>query len=365
MKYDVALIAEQFEISGRFLDAVPYGSGHINDSFLIICEHGEYLLQRINHNVFADPVSLMDNVSRVTRHIRSKLEAAGATDIGRKVLTLVPTCSGGCFYRDEAGNYWRMYMFVEQTVSYDRAPLERHAYEAADAFGQFQNLLSDLAVPPLHETISDFHNTPKRFDALVEAVENDVCNRAVEAKEEIEFAFTHRPIASTITDLIADQSIPLRVIHNDTKLNNVLFDEAQDTALCIVDLDTTMPGTVLYDFGDMVRSMTCSSDEASSDPSNVCMKMSMFEAIVGGYLLAAGNLLNETERGLLVFSGKLISLETGIRFLTDHLMGDKYFKIHRPNHNLDRCRTQFKLVESIEDQEESMNKVVDSFLNHG
>jgi len=232
------------------------------------------------------------------------------------------------------------------------------AFEAAQAFGRFQGLLADLPAPRLHDTIPDFHHTPKRFAALLDAISVDTANRAARAMPEIEFALRLEPI----TPVLLDANLPERVTHNDCKLNNVLLDDTTGAAVCVIDLDTVMPGLALYDFGDMVRTTTSPAMEDERDLSKVTMQFPMFEALARGYLASAGGFLTAAETDLLAFSGKLITFEIGLRFLTDYLRGDTYYKVHREAHNLDRCRAQFQLVRSIGQQEEPMQRLVDSIL---
>jgi Ser/Thr protein kinase RdoA (MazF antagonist) len=356
--YDLPGLARRFLIQGDFLDAAPYGSGHINDTFCARFSQGgtvlRYILQRINHNVFRNPPALMENLQRVTAHLQDKL--AGASDVSRRRLTLLPTRQGAAWHRDEAGNYWRCYIFIEKARSFDAIKSPRQAFEAAKAFGRFQQLLSDLPAPRLHDTIPDFHHTPKRFARLEQALAEDAFNRALSARPEIEFALRHKPM----TSLLLDARLPERVTHNDTKINNVMLDDETGEQVCVIDLDTVMPGLALYDFGDLVRTATSPAMEDERDLDQVRMQFPMFEALARGYLSTASHFLTPAERRHLVFSGKLITFEIGIRFLTDFLAGDTYFKVHRQGHNLDRCRTQFKLVQSIEEQEEPMNKLVEA-----
>jgi aminoglycoside phosphotransferase (APT) family kinase protein len=257
---------------------------------------------------------------------------------------------------DAEGNYWRAYRFIKNARTYDAIESTGQAFQAARAFGNFQHQLADLPAPRLHDTILDFHHTPKRFAALERAIAADVAGRAILAKPEIEFALAHQPIAN----VLVDANLPERVTHNDTKFNNVMLDDATGEAICVIDLDTVMPGLALYDFGDMVRTTTSPTQEDERDLSKVAMQFPMFEALVRGYLDAAGEFLTKAEKRYLAFSGKLITFEIGIRFLTDYLAGDTYFRVHREGHNLDRCRTQFKLIESIERQEEKMDRLVES-----
>jgi hypothetical protein len=355
--HDIRAVARNFEISGQFLSAEPYGSGHINDTYRAVFDQGgtpiRYIHQRINHNVFKNPAALMDNITRVTTHLHSKL--ADHVDRTRRALTLVPARDGRSFHRDEHGDYWRTYVFIENARTYDAVGSTTQAFHAARAFGEFQRLLADLSSPRLHDTIPDFHNTPKRFMALESAVEADAMNRANQAKAEIEFALSRKPM----TNVLLRAGLPERVTHNDTKFNNVMLDNATQEGICVIDLDTVMPGLALYDFGDMVRTTTSPTLEDECDLTQVRMQFPMFQALVEGYLSAARGFLTKGEREYLTLSGKLITFEIGMRFLTDYLGGDTYFKVHHEGHNLDRCRTQFKLVESIEQQEELMQRLVE------
>ena len=358
LKHDVRAIARAFEIHGEFVSAEPYGSGHINDTYCVVFDQAgprvRYIFQRINHLVFKNPVALMENIARVTRHLGGKF--AGAGDASRRALTLVPARDGKPFHHDAAGNCWRVYVFIEQARTYDAVESPAQAFQAAKAVGLFQKLLADLPAPRLHDTIPDFHHTPKRFLALEKAIAADAVNRAALAKPEIEFALRHQ----AMTGVLLAANLPERVTHNDTKFNNVMLDDATGEGICVIDLDTVMPGLALYDFGDMVRTTTSPAKEDELDLAKVTMQFPMFEALVRGYLTAAAEFLTPAEKQHLAFAGKLITFEIGIRFLTDFLAGDTYFKVHRDGHNLDRCRTQFKLVASIEQQEAAMNKLVET-----
>jgi aminoglycoside phosphotransferase (APT) family kinase protein len=351
-----ASAARQFQIDGDYSSATPYGNGHINDTYCAVFHHAgvpvRFILQRINTGIFRNPAALMENIQRVTSHLAEQL--SGEPDSSRRVLTLVPTRDGRAWYEDAEGSDWRVYNFVERARTYDTVKSTEQAFQAAKAFGQFQKMLVDLPAPRLHDTIPDFHNTPKRFAAFERSLAADTANRAVLAKPEIDFAFAHRSIAG----VLLDANLPERVTHNDTKFNNVLFDDATGEGICVVDLDTVMPGLALYDFGDMVRTATSPAEEDEQDISKVTMQLPMFEALVRGYLSSAGGFLNKAEKQHLAFAGKLIAFEQGIRFLTDYLAGDVYYKVHRDGQNLDRCRTQFKLVESIEQQEDRMTRLI-------
>ena len=357
-EHDVSAIASQFQIDGEFAGATAHGSGHINDSYCVTFREAgvpiRYVLQRINHSIFKNPPTLMENIQRVTSHLAAKV--SGEPDRNRLALTLIPARDERAWHLDASGNYWRTYRFIENARTYDAVESADQAFQAAKAFGRFQKLLVDLPTPRLHDTIKDFHHTQKRFRAFEEAIASDVAGRAILAKTEIEFAFAHRSITSVLTD--AD--LPERITHNDTKFNNVMLDEFTGEGLCVIDLDTVMPGLALHDFGDMVRTATSPAKEDEQDLSKVTMQFSMFEAVVRGYLASAGDFLTKAEKQQLVFSGKLMTFEQGIRFLTDYLQGDPYYKVNRDEHNLDRCRTQFKLLESIERQEERMDRLVES-----
>jgi len=355
---DVQLIAKQFQMAGEFVDAVPITRGHINDTVAVAFRQNggtrRYVLQRINRHVFNNPVAVMDNIERVTSRIRRKLMEAGASDIDRRVLTIMLTRAGHNCHVTSTGDYWRAYLFIEGAYVLDVVNTPQQVYQAAREFGLFQKYLTDLPSPRLAETIPDFHHTPKRIAALECAITSDAVNRAALVKPEIDFALRHKPM----TGHLLAAGFPERITHNDTKFNNIMFDNVTGEGLCVLDLDTVMPGLALYDFGDMVRTATSPAAEDECDLTKVNMQMPMYEALVSGYLATAGDFLTPGEKANLAFSGKLITFETGVRFLTDYLEGDHYFKVHREGHNLDRCRAQFKLVESIEQQEEQMNRLV-------
>jgi len=357
-------ISRQFQIYGEILHAETFKIGHINETYSATYDQGgmrvRYIHQKINKGVFKNPPAVMKNVMRVTTHLRRKLEAENARDITRRSLIVIPTRDGQSFYHSRDGEYWRTFVFIEGVQTFESVQSPAQAFQAGRAFGEFQSLLVDLPGERLNETILNFHHTRKRFTALQHAVEKDHYNRARNARAEIKFALQHEPIVDVILSAMAKRKIPERITHNDTKFNNVMLDTLTGEAKCVVDLDTVMPGCALYDFGDMVRTTTSPTLEDEKDLSKVKMHMSIFKQLARGYLSTAGKFLARAEKSHLAFSGKLITFEIGIRFLTDYLSGDTYFRIHRPDHNLDRCRTQFKLVESIEQQEESMQKFVNS-----
>jgi len=355
---NVGAIVRQFQIEGKFASAAPYGSGHINDSYCAVFDEAgvrvRYMLQRINGDIFKTPITVMENIQRVTEHLAAKL--SGQPDCDRRVLALIPAHDGKVWHADANGSYWRVYRFIEKAHTYDAVESPEQAFQAAKAFGQFQQLLADLPLPRLNEVIPDFHHASKRFAALERAIDSDVSDRAVLARVEIQFALARKSIASALLE--AD--LPERVTHNDTKLNNVLLDDSTGEGLCVIDLDTVMPGLALHDFGDMVRSTTSPTQEDEKDLNRVTMQFPMFEALVRGYLASTEGFLTTAEKQHLVLAGKVMIFEQGIRFLTDYLAGDTYYKVHRDGQNLDRCRTQFRLLESIERQEEKMTRLVES-----
>ena len=359
----IAHIGNQFAISGDFLYGEELCNGHINTTYRA-CYRSEdgleerYILQRINDYVFKDPAQVMRNVEKVTRHITWKLlrrrrDAAGQT------LNLFPARGGRNYIiLPEEGGMWRCYNNIEGTHTYDVVENTRQAYQAGFAFGSFQDLICDMNPEDIRESIPDFHNTPKRYADLLKSVEADVMGRAAHCQAELELLKSWENRYSRIVDMMATGEIPTRITHNDTKINNVMLDEETDDAVCVIDLDTVMPGSVLYDFGDMVRTATCMAQEDEEDLSKVKMEMPFFESLAEGYLDAAHGFLTQKEVEFMPFAGWLITTEIGIRFLTDYLDGDLYFRTSKPEHNLIRARNQFKLAQSIDAQTISMGKYV-------
>jgi len=357
---DIETVTKQFRIEGEFLDARPYGTGHLHETLLVnILDNQQpvpYIFQRINHFVFRNPSILMENIVRVTRFIGQKLAAQrlAKTEISRRVLTVILTRDGSAFYRDTEGNYWRAYIFIKGARTYDVPDSLDQVYQVAYMFGQFLELLRNFPGPPLQETIPDFHNGPKRLKDFQGALDSDLHNRAKSAKAEIDFLFAHSSLFDVIPALVQKNKIPIRVTHNDPKVNNVMLDDVTGKGVCVIDLDTVMNGVSLYDFGDLARSSLSSSVEDEKDLSKVFVEIPRFEAVLKGFFAGVGESLNKTERDHLVFSSKLMTLLIGMRFLTDYLQGDIYFKVHRQGQNLDRCHRQFKLVRSILEHEEQM-----------
>jgi len=363
-KYDLSEVARRFQLEGAFLDAAPIGSGHINDTYVSRFREGpteiRYVHQWINTHVFREPDKLMENIERVTRHAREQIIAVGG-DPRRETLTLVPTIEGKSFYCSPEGECWRTYLLIEGARTFDMPEDPQLLYTAGKAFGDFQRMLSSLPGARLHETIPNFHHTPRRFEAFLRAVEQDAHNRARAVQAEIRFVQQLAAQTSVIVDMLARGVIPERVTHNDTKLNNVLIDDRTGAGICVIDLDTVMPGSALYDFGDAVRLGASTAVEDERDLAKVGLDLDLFDRLTCGYLGAAADFLTPAEMDHLAFSAILITLEIGMRFLTDHLNGDVYFKIHRENHNLDRCRTQFKMVADMERQLDRMNAIVNRY----
>ena len=339
-------------------EAERYGAGHINDTFAVwAADHSRrWILQRINTDTFTDPAGLMENVTGVTSYLRREILARGG-DPDRETLNVVPTREGKPYYTDCEGGAWRAYLFVEGTVCLQKVENERDFYTAAETFGNFQNQLADYPAATLHETIARFHDTPNRYANFEKALAADVMGRAREIGPEIAFIRAREADCHVLMDQLAAGVLPLRVTHNDTKLNNVLIDQATGKGICVIDLDTVMPGLSAYDFGDSIRfgANDCAEDEP--DQSKVHFSLHLYEVFARGYLAAAGSAMTEAERRSLPWGAKLMTLECGIRFLTDYLEGDHYFKISRPAQNLDRARTQFTLVEGMEREFDAMTQL--------
>ena len=345
-KKNDALIA--FGIADKVTYCEPYGNGHINDTFLTVTDvNKRYILQRINHQIFTKPHEIMENICAVTDFIRNKTKETGG-DVERCTLSVVKTVEGNSFYLDSIGSFWRLYDFTEHTVSKERVNNIEEFRSCAEAFGNFQRQLSEFDASVLHEAIPNFHNTPVRFKNLLRAIEKDVCGRAASVKNEIDFALAHEEFANTLEKAHAEGRLPLRVTHNDTKLNNILFDEATDLPVCVIDLDTIMPGYSVNDFGDSIRFGANTAAEDETDLSKVSLDLELYSAYADGFLRGCGGKLTSAEIELLPIGAMMMTFECGIRFLTDYLEGDTYFRTSRPGHNLDRCRTQFALVAEME-----------------
>lgn len=357
MELEMDSVLRQFAVTA---EVQPYGNGHINDTYYVA--YPRYILQRINTGIFKNPEELMENIENVTSFLRKKIEEKGG-DPKRETLTVIKTVDEKNYYQYDENNVFRMYLFVENTKSIENSKTPEDLYEAGVGFGRFQRMLSDYPADTLHESIKDFHHTPKRVEALRQAIRENRAARADSVRAEIEFALAQSVWAGKVIKGIEDGSIPLRVTHNDTKINNILFDQETGKAVCVIDLDTVMPGSMLYDFGDALRMGGSTAAEDETDLDKVWFDESAFEAFAKGYLSELKDDLTETELELLPFSVKLMTYECGIRFLTDYLNGDTYFKIHREHHNLDRARNQFKLVADISKREAQLKAMVAGILS--
>ena len=346
-------IITQFQIQGNPLTWQRYGSGHINETHLIHTDAPHtYILQKINNKIFKDVAGLMHNISAVTEFLYQK------TTDPRRVLTLVKTISGASYLHTDENEFFRMYEYIPDSVCLDQAETEEDFYQSAVAFGQFQNQLSLFPADTLIETIPHFHDTVDRYRQFHEALERDAMGRAQACKMEIDFVLAHENEAGIMVQMLREGKLPLRVTHNDTKLNNVMLDAKTRTPLCVIDLDTVMPGLAANDFGDSIRFGANTAAEDETDLSKVQFSLPLYTAYARGFLSACGNQLTQLEKDTLPLGAKLMTLECGVRFLTDYLAGDTYFRIHREHHNLDRCRTQFKLVAEMEKCWDAMGKVI-------
>jgi hypothetical protein len=353
-------ILAQFDFHGQAGEVNTFGSGHIHDTYLVQnAENGQpnYILQRINHQVFKNIPALMDNIRLVTKHLRQKVAAQPGGQPEKEVLTLVPTRQKAWYYQDEAGNYWRMYLFLEGTRSYDTVSSPQQAFEGGKAFGKFQALLADLPVSQLHDTIPDFHNVVNRLRLFRAAIQGDAARRVAAVTDEIAFVLNRSEAMQAIYRLGEAGQLPLRITHNDTKFNNVLLNE-RDQAQCVIDLDTVMPGFVAYDFGDAIRTTISSAPEDEANLENIQIEVALFEAFAKGFLQETGTTLTAAERDSLVPGVLLLPFIMGLRFLTDYIDGDTYYKIHFPEQNLQRARAQFQLVRQLEAQQNLLQTII-------
>lgn len=355
----------QIAFEGKFMGYKPYGNGHINDTFVVNFQQEDgsdrrYILQRMNHDTFKNPAGLMENISGVTEFLKKKIEENNG-DSSRETLNIIRTKDGKDYFKDSIGSYWRSYVFIEDAVCFDKVESPEDFYNSATAFGNFQYLLSDYPAETLHETIPDFHNTPARFENFKKAVEADIKGRRAEVEAEIAFVMERDAFMYTLMDAYKEGSLPLRVTHNDTKLNNVMIDNKSGKGICVIDLDTVMPGFSVNDFGDSIRFGASTGDEDEPDLSKVNFSLELFDIYTKGFLEGCKGRLTEKEIYMFPTGAKMMTLECGMRFLTDYLQGDTYFRIHREKHNLDRCRTQFKLVSDMEKNWDAMKAVVDKY----
>ena len=358
-------VVEKFGFTKNLTDVSSYGKGHINDTFCLtfksengMCE--KVILQRINKEVFKKPEEVMENIVKVTEHVCKKVEEAGG-DPMREVLQVIPALDGRPYCVDSSGDYWRAYEFISDVFACDRVENPEQFYQCGWLIGKFQSMLADYPAETLYETIEGFHDTRKRFEAFKEAVNEDKAGRSAGVRKEIQFVLDREEIVDCFAALFERGEIPLRVTHNDTKMNNILLDNSTGKAFCIVDLDTVMPGFSMNDFGDAIRSAASTAAEDERNLSKVSCDMELFEACVRGFIKGCDGKLTEKEIEMLPMGAKLMTFECGMRFLADYLNGDTYFKVDRESHNLDRCRTQFKLVEDMERKWYTMKRIIEKY----
>ncbi len=358
-------LLDRFSLEGDLVSIEPYGSGHINDTYRVVLDKdgrlNRYILQCMNDDIFANPRELMENVINVTTFLQKKITEAGG-DPKRETLNVILTKQGEAFTVDEAGDPWRMYRFIEDATSFDKVEKPEDFYQSAVAFGHFQNMLADYPAETLHETIPDFHNTPVRLETFKKAVAEDICGRAASVQEEIRFVLDRETDTHVLMDMLEKGELPLRVTHNDTKLNNIMIDNATGRGVCVIDLDTVMPGLALNDYGDSIRFGASTAAEDEKDLDKVSCDLKLFEVYTKGFIEGCAGRLTENEIRMLPMGAKMMTLECGIRFLTDYLQGDVYFKTHWEGQNLVRCRTQFKLVKDMEEKWEQMAAIVARYV---
>lgn len=348
-------IVSNFSVKEDIIELTAHGNGHINDTYVVNCNNKRYILQKMNRNVFTRPWEAMSNIENVIDFLHNKGVAENT------VMTLIKANDGKMFYEDSDGEYWRVYDFIENAVCLEKPDSKEDFYECAYAFGSFQRLLSDFPAEKLYETIKDFHNTPKRYNDFLKAVDEDVCGRANGVLDEIQFVKARTDFYGVLLDANRDGVLPLRVTHNDTKINNVMLSKTTRKALCVIDLDTIMPGFSVTDFGDAIRFGANTASEDEPDLSKVKLDLDLFDAYAKGFIDGCGGALTESEIMLLPEGAKMMAVECGIRFLTDYLQGDTYFKTKYAEHNLVRCRTQFKLVLEMERHWQEMKDIVKKY----
>lgn len=365
IKNQIDLAIQNFEFDGEIIGKEPLEKGHINDTFCIECRLEDntikkYILQKINTNIFKNPDELIENIVNITLYLKNIIIKNGGNP-ERETLNIIKTKDGKNYYKGNDGDCWRVYKFIYNATTYDLVESTQDFYESAVAFGNFQMLLADFPANTLYETIPNFHNTVDRLNNLKEAIKNDVVGRVNEVEKEINFVLDREEDCHIICNALKNKEIPLRVTHNDTKLNNIMIDDETKKGICVIDLDTVMPGSVLYDYGDSIRFGASTALEDEKDLSKVECSMELFEAYTKGFIEGTKDSLTSKEKELFPMGAKLMTLECGIRFLTDYLQGDTYFKTHREGHNLDRARTQFKLVSDMESKWEEMKNIVKKY----
>ena len=356
--------AKQFRLEGEILSSIPFGSGHINDTFKITTDSkniNEYLLQRVNHHIFKDVDGLMNNIEKVCNHIKNKLAYLGEAEVMKRTMTLVPTLDGKKYIQDEDGDYWRVFLLIADTKSYDILETVEQAYSGGLAFGEFQKQLSDLPASELVEILPNFHNIEFRLNNLRDAITKDPVKRVSKVQDLLDYIFEREEKMRTILEMGRANKLPLRITHNDTKFNNVLLDK-DDKVQCVIDLDTVMPGYVAYDFGDAIRTIINSTAEDAEDLNKVVLNIPLFQAFTAGYLSEAKDFLTENEVDSLIYAVHLLPYMQAVRFLTDYIDGDAYYKIAYPEHNLVRTKAQLKLVQELEDHHEELLAILSANL---
>ncbi|WP_430809381.1 MULTISPECIES: phosphotransferase enzyme family protein [unclassified Carboxylicivirga] len=363
MKTNIEAIVKHFNIEGTYSEAKIFGDGLINTTYKVVTKEDEapnYLLQIVNHHIFKNVAELTRNIQRVTDHLRSKLEKIEGSDLKREVLTPIDTVDGKGYIKDEAGNYWRMFLFIENARSYNQLSNANQAYVGGKAFGQFQSRLSDLGGEPLYPVLPDFHNTEMRILNFIERVKQDPVGRLKEVQEEVDFLMARSEEYKKIVQMGREGILPERIVHQDTKFNNVLLDE-NDNILCVIDLDTVMPGYVCYDIGDAIRNGANTGLEDDRDLDKVSMNIDLFEGFIKGFMEETKDVLTPAEIDTLAFGAKLLTYEQAVRFLDDYIDGDNYYKVNAPDHNLVRTRAQIKLLKSMEEQYDKMEAIVKKY----
>ena len=352
--------ANNFKLEGEIISAIPFGSGHINDTFKITTDAAKnnlYLLQRINHHIFQDVDGLMKNIELVCQHLKQKLAHLGDDEVLKRTMTIVQTHDGKNYYRNEQGEYWRVFILIPDTRSYDILETTEQAFSGGMAFGQFQKQLSDLDPKKIVEVLPNFHNIEFRINNLKEAIEKNPVGRLVDVQDLLDYIFEREEKMRTILELGRAKKLPLRITHNDTKFNNVLLD-SDDNVQCVIDLDTVMPGYVAYDFGDAIRTIINSAAEDEADLEKIVLNIPLFQAFTAGYLSEARDFLTETEIDSLISAVHLLPYMQAVRFLTDYINGDTYYKIAYPEHNLVRTKSQLKLVHELEVNNEKLTNIL-------
>jgi Ser/Thr protein kinase RdoA (MazF antagonist) len=352
--------AQNFKLEGQILDSIPFGSGHINDTFKITTDstnYNLYLLQRINHHIFQDVHGLMNNIEMVCNHLKEKLAHLGDEEVQKRTMTIVQTHDGKNYYQDDRGDYWRVFHLIPDTRSYDILETQEQAFSGGMAFGQFQKQLSDLDPKKIVEILPNFHNIEFRLNNLRDAITKDPVNRVIEVQDLLDYIFEREDKMRTILELGRANKLPLRITHNDTKFNNVLLDK-DDNVQCVIDLDTVMPGYVAYDFGDAIRTIINSAAEDEADVSKIVLNIPLFQSFTAGYLSEAKDFLTETEVESLIPAVHLLPYMQAVRFLTDYINGDTYYKVAYPEHNLVRTKAQLKLVHELEVNNEKLTDIL-------